>query len=785
VFKLILFSLLSFNLFGLELSISGAKQNHTEYATLHLKDPEQFLCQETLNDFKVVTQIVCAFTKKPPKKLKLIQNNFFKIENKIKNKTFFLIITPYQKIKLYPMIFNMTKNTSLFDADVKLADHWMIVGFKEKMPFIKEEKKSDVSIDFPFELNTDKLPYIGGLDIKGNPVHIKRVGDVTDYLKIKKLFENKKYTQTLDMINDVMLEYPNSLFNAELLYYKIKSYAKLEDNDNVVEMSKTYLNEFSSDENVPEVLALTAYAYHKIGLDSDAEYFFDRLFTEHDGNEYARLGFVYMGIMEEENAAVSKALSYYKRALNETQRIDIASFAAYRLARYHVLYDNKDEGKKYVDMIAYKTPEYFIHDLTTSMNMMYKAAEYEDYETAATIAKAITDSVGKQHDEHENLMKDRAMWLSKTDDKKKALEALNAYQEEYNSGMYEDMIAVAKDELFFDTNEGNFTVKLDEYNALIDEYPNDTIGDRAIYEKAKLLLNNDMYDDVLEMKDLLLSLDQEIYEDVDTVLKDAAVGVMKIALASRQCEEVLYLSNDYNITLSNEWDDGVYECSMVGANFTLSKEIASRNLNDKDLEQRKKWLYRYINVDFQTGNYTNIIEPSKELVTLIEDDNSSTYDSIYRVIFDTYQRLENDEKILESIVKIQEVFGISYKDIERYVAVMSLGEKNKDDNLVIQYGEEVMKIQNSSNSNAQSPFVEFTLYQSYINREQYEKALETIKSLDTIELNKTDRARQKYLLGTVYNKLWRGQEAIEAFEASITADPNSPWAKLATTAKGI
>ena len=503
--KLLLFFFLSFNLFALELSITGAKENFSPYSTLHLKDATPFLCQESKDDFGEVTKIVCAFSKKPPRAIKPLQNSFFKIENIVKKKTFFVIITPYKKIKLYPMVFDMTKNSVVYQADVKLASHWMIVGYDKKLPFIKKEAIVDTSINFPFELEKNKLPFVGSLDIKGNPVHIKRVGDVKDYLKIKKLYTEKKYTKCLELIEDIMQEYPNSLFNAELIFHKIRVYSKLDDNDNVISMAKTYLQEHSSDENVPEVLALIAYSYHKIGMSGDAQYFFDRLFNEHEDSEYAKLGFIYIGEMLESSGASSKAIAYYLRALNETQKIETAAMAAYHLAKYYTLSESLDEASKYIMKIVQAKPEYFMHDLTTSMNMMYKFGDNEKYFVAAAIAKAITDATDKEHDEHENLMKERAMWLTHTDDKHKALEALNAYIEEYQYGMFEEMIEVAKDELFFETSDGNFTQKLKEYNSLIEDYQNDTIGDRAIYEKAKLLLAHDMYKDVLDFEEPILS----------------------------------------------------------------------------------------------------------------------------------------------------------------------------------------------------------------------------------------------------------------------------------------
>ncbi len=114
---------------------------------------------------------------------------------------------------------------------------------------------------------------------------------------------------------------------------------------------------------------------------------------------------------------------------------------------------------------------------------------------------------------------------------------------------------------------------------------------------------------------------------------------------------------------------------------------------------------------------------------------------------------------------------------------MAIGSDRRDDNLVLKYGHEVMKIQKNSDSYAQSPFVEFALYQAYINRENYNKALETIKSLDIVELSKRDRSSQKYLLGSTYEKLWRGDEAQVAYQESIKADASSAWAKLAEGAK--
>ena len=781
--KWILFSFLLLELNALEITLTGAKENFQNYSILHLKDETPFLCQEMKDDFHRVVKIVCAFNQKPSANIKNLQNSFFKIENQIKKKTFFLIITPFKNIKLYPMIFDMTKDDTVYQADVKLSQHWMLLGYDKSLPFIKEESHVNTSINFPFQLSVDSLPYVGGLDLKGNPVHIKRVGDVTTYIKIKKLYKEENYEESLELTNKIMKDYPNSLFKAELLYYKIRVHAQLEDYDNVIAGSKEFLREHSSDENIPEILSLIANAYAHIGLNTDADYFFDRLFNEQSANEYAKRAYIYKAKMLEESGADSQAVKYYKKALNETQEVDIAATAAYKLAKNRITNGQYKEASLYIMKIVKAMPDFFMHDLTTSMQMMYKFADNSSYKTAAAIAKCIVGATDKDHDEYERLLKDRGMWLSKSDDKPLALEALNDYIKQFPFGLFEESVATAKDALFFDTSDGNFSVKLKEYNSLIEDYANDTIGNRAVYEKAKLLLDNNMYTDVLDMKELVLELDAEFYEDKEDIIVNSAIGEMKLSLKNRECKKVLRISSTYDISLSNEWDDGVYECSMLGGDYTLAKEITSKNLKAKDIDLRKKWLYRHLMVDFATGNYSEVVEASKELIVLLKDSKGKEYKDVYRTLFDTYQRLEETNKLLVQIMEIEKIFGITYIDIERYISVMSSGEKTKDDTIVIKYGEKVVNIQESSSSYAQSPYVEFTLYQAYLNKEDLDRALKMMESLNTVELKKTARARQKYLLGTVLESLWRTDEAQVAYEEAIQADEASAWASLAKSAQ--
>jgi len=781
---LLLFLLSSNILFALEISINGAKENYQKFSILHISDDNKFVCQAIKDDFEITTKIVCAFPKRPSKSIKELQNDFYKIDTFVKKKTFFVVITPYHKIKLMPVVLDLINDETIYQPDVSLSNHWMIIGYSDTLPLINNKPKPEIAINFPYYSNKDKLPYVGGLDLKGNPVYIKKVDDVADYLKIKTFFKEENYEYSLELIDEIFAAYPNTLFKAELIYYKIKVYAQLKNYEKLLDISKIYLREYSSDENIPEVLSLTANAYAKIGQNSDADYFFDRLFNEHENSVYAKWGYIYQGEMLEASGGTSKAVSFYKKALNETQDINVATNAAFHLAQIEIS-NSLNESGKYIEKIVKAKPSFFIKKRKPSMDMMQTFADGAEYTTASIIAKAILDEINQEDDEYEAILYHRALWLAKTDNKKEALAAIKEYLKVYSDGIFIDEIQVAKDELFFDTSDLNKSAKLAEYEKLILEYPNDSIGDRAIYEKVKLLLENGMYRDVLYSKNQLLKLDEEVYSDLNTIVTDAAVGVMQNALQNRECQEVLNISNDYNITLSNKWDDGIYECSMLGGDYQLAKRIASKNVKSKNLDERKKWLYRYVKIDFTIGNYSDVIDASKDLISLIDNVQTSKYKDVYRYLFDTYQRLEKSDEMISAIVDVQKVFGRDYKDLDRYVYAMTIGSDRKDDNIVIKYAEEVMKIQNASSSNPQSPFVEFTLYQAYVNKEDFNKALDIMKSLDNVDLSKAERSRQKYLLGTMYSKLWRDEEARKAYQASIDADSSSAWAKLAEDAKEI
>ena len=631
--RLVLPLFLSFNLFALEILINSAKEDSAKYSILNLKNSQKFLCQEEIDDFNTVTKVICAFKNKPSSKLKPIKNDFYQIDSFIKNKTFFIVITPFFKIKLVPIIFNLVTDNTVYTKNTTLSNYWVIVGYKDKLPLIYQDKKSEIGLNIPFVMDRYNLPFVDGLDMKGNPVHIKKVQDVTSYLQIKKYFKKKDYNKCLDLIETVMYEYPNSLFRAELLYYKILVYSKLKNYDSVIEFSKEYLKDYSSDENVPEILSLTANAYAKNGLNIDADYFFDRLFSEHADSVYKYWGYIYKGEMFEASGGIKKALSFYKKALNKTDNLDVAVMAAYRLAQYYIGSSKLKESSKYILKIIKAKPKFLMQHLKPSIEMMDQFAEEWDYKTAIAMANVLIDNSVIGDDNYEKLLRNRAIWLTKTQDKKRALKELNRYLKEFKYGTYEDEIKLAKNELFFDINETNTTYRLEKYNTLIDEYENDIIGQRAIYEKAKLLLKLKHYTEVLSFRDNILDLDSEKFSDKKDIIYLAAKGQSLEFMKNKKCFKLLKNIYEYEIEFDKKYDNQLYSCALTEANFDFAKKIALKNLKLEDIEQKKSWLFKYIKVEFLSSHFKEVIKISNDLFALIDNissKNNSQYKEIYR-----------------------------------------------------------------------------------------------------------------------------------------------------------
>jgi len=291
----------TFQLYALNIYVNSAKENKLPYAILHIIDKEPVDCQviPLALDKK---NYICQFKKIvkttiKTKKLRLADIDFLE-----KKKEFYIKITPKVDSKLIPInetLYNIKDVSS--ETKSKNTKHWVILLY-EKPPFGK--KIQNDGINFPVSYNHFLQPHVGPVDLNGAPISYARSKDVNYYLDIQKEFKKGDYESVVKDVDKVFKLYPNSIFKSDLLLYKLqvidesieKNLSPVSNdytNADVAKLGKAWIREFSSNENIPQVLMILVKNYLRSGSNSDVNYFLDILVTEHQNSIFTKRAILY------------------------------------------------------------------------------------------------------------------------------------------------------------------------------------------------------------------------------------------------------------------------------------------------------------------------------------------------------------------------------------------------------------------------------------------------------------------------------------------------------------
>lgn len=766
----------------MELSIQSGKEDGETFSILHLRHTSPFTCEAITNEFGEEKRVVCRFTTPARETLPTINNTYLTITGTSSAKGYTVTITPKAKMKLIPLPFDLTKEAQTYRSEVKSASHWSVVGYSKKLPLISP---SASSINFPVKMTRDTLPYVGGLDLKGNPVKISQAEDVADYLQMKKAYEAKNFEKVLELSTYTLKKYPNSIFKSELMVYRIRALHEKEEYEALLDSAKRFLRDFSSDTNVAEVLAYTANAYSKLGQSADADYFYDRLFKEHTDSPHAAAGMIFKARELEAAGSPKRAKMFYEKALDISLDVDVASQAAFKLAKMELDEGNTQIAKQHVDKILKANPKQFSQVRTDAMNMADTFVYRKDHTTGIRIIEALLNTTDPKTPEHEILLRNLGLRLAKAQKQSEALKRLNEYLETYKYGDYAEEVRRAKDGLFFEEGESNVSGELGKYDDLISRYGSDSVGQKALYKKAQLLLKEKKYKEVLDMEGELYRLDTTEYPKTNEIISQSAIGLEKRYLKEGKCTEAMALQKMYRIKLLPQWDGLVFECALKTAQYSVAKKIAEPHLKSKPIAERQVWLSRMVKTHFALGEYKQALKGGDELITLLKVQKNPPLNDIYRTMFDAAQRVGDGEGMIRHIKAVEEVFQNDFKEIERYTQMVALGLKRKDEAMVQNYARKAMALQTRTKTYTQTPYIEFTLAQSLQNVGKDAEALKVLKTLDSRKLTPEKRSRQQYLIGALAQSQGQKAQARAAFNASIKADKNSAWAKLAKDALGL
>ena len=769
-----------FPLFALTLSVSVAKENSQSFSTIHLKEDFAFQCLSEIDEYDALKQIQCVFPREPKEKFKAMETNFFKIDSFIQKKKYYIRILPLHKMKLFPISYSLLHNENIYAIDTKRpSKHWMVVGYSEKLPLIHQDKRTPLSINFPIDMQEIRLPSVGALDIAGNPIIMDKLYDVNAFMRIKSAYEAGNYDNLAKDADAIFAQYPDTIFVSELMLYKIRGYHQTEESEELLSVAKEFLWEFSDDENVPEVLAYMANAYSAVGLQADATYFYERLFKEFPNSKYAALGMIFLGDQQVAGGKAKEAKHFFEKALYKTKDVEIASMAAVRLAKISLEQGDVDRAAKLYHKIIEGNGIYLLHDVAENYDVARSFANRAKQKTAADILTSMTENLPQSDDRYETMVRDIGLYLSETKDKASAYKALKEYQSIYGEDAeYSAEVQTALDSLFYTPEDANTTALLAEYENLESKYANEEIGQKAALEKARLFQREKKYQAVLDMNGSGVEK-EEAYGEIE---QNSAQALAMNSLEKGECAKAIGLSQEYNLTIENKFDDKLYTCAFQTGNYELAKRTSLKHLKDSD---RLAWLYRYAKTLNQTGEYEELIKVSKDVVTLSALEKTDKYDDILQDTFRAYKRLGNTQAMITTIKELESRRGLKYDDIELYVDMVKLGLKENDDVIIQVYANKVITLQEKTNSYSQSPFVEFAALQVLKAQKKEKEQLVLLNKLVKLDLTKKEQARVQYMFGSLLMKQNKNAEARTAFEASIKADEKSAWAGLSKDALGL
>ncbi|KIM11249.1 MAG: hypothetical protein KU37_06285 [Sulfuricurvum sp. PC08-66] len=778
----LLWSLLGSLGWALTLDVQSGKEQGEQFATLHLREATPFVCKESIDTHDVITKVECFFDKAPTKTFQEVRNLFFVIQSYETPTQYVISIAPLKRIKLFPMTTHLSRTKEIVRYDAKTSQHWMVLGYNETMPLAQSRPVPRGGLSFPIRFARSELPYVGALGLDGVPLDMEQVEDVGDYLEIRNLYTKEQYEEVLQRIARAEEANAASIFQSEFLLYKIRTLYRLDDSSAVVDLAKEFLRLYSSDEAVPEVLLMISNSASSLGLVIDAEYFYDRLLTEHYDSPYATQGLIDLGAHALNRGDAEQATRHLKKALEKAEDKALASQAAMKLVQLFIARGNAQEAAYYMQKIADGNLEYLLADVPNSFELAQEMAKLEAPKEAATVMEPIFGAIDNLHDSYEGILYQMAVWFDEANANEKAYHYYKKYLELYAYGEHVADVDTRIDKVLFEMGDENVTKQLELYATIETKYAAEEIAQDALFNRAKLLLQERRYQEVLALKESLMGLTQEKFASKTALLLEAATAAINEALDAPKCQEALKLSATHEHNLTVPYDVKLYGCAMQESMYATAATIAQPYTAQKSLEERLAWSYRYVKAKAKTGDDKEVFVVGTDVVSMAKMAKKESYQDVLYDLFKSSVNLNEREKSIDYITQIESTFGLLFKDIELYTLMARSAKNNNDSAMIETYATKVVTLQRQHKSYTQSPAIEFLLLKALKENSKNDKAYALLKELVGYVNEGENGARAYYELGAMAQKMGDKSAARSAFESSVKANATSPWGKLSSDA---
>ena len=781
--------ILSAQLFALTIVLNSGKESKINYAILHLMDTQPFTC-ETIPDALEKKRYLCKADhpfNKPiePKKMKFAELSFYAKEG-----SFYMAIEPKIDSKLIPVEDTLYETTEVLSKPkAKQYRHWMILLQEE--PLYKDKVVQD-GLDFPIIFEKYQKPYIGALDLNGAPISYAQSKDIGLYLDMKRLYEKGDYAGVVDAASRVLEAFPLSIFRSEIELYAMRAMDKLLslkgeekdavlfDEEAIIAIAKRWTKEFTSDENLPEVFMLMTKSYLKLHAKADANYFIDILVSEHPESPYTKKAILFFADTLLPTKEKEKALKLYLDVLYSVKDIDIASEAAIRLSDYQIDVGKIQEAKEYLLKVLNVNANFLLKDKEASYTLAKRLHDHKLYDVAARILDMIVEHTPKTDEKRESLLKENGDWHAKAGDVEKAHKLYQEYLDTYrNGGEYVDEVKERLDELFFKRTENNETILANYYDKLIQNYTANAIGEKALIEKAKLLLKQGEFQKVLELEESLLKAPDAHGVKPEELIYEAAKSQAIKELEKGACQEVVRLVEQYKLHIEGAvYEEKLFGCFMRLARYERAKEISVLHVKDTKLDSRFVWTQRYANVLFKLSKHEEVRALKEDLQTMAKTLKTSINLETLRDLFFSSIVLKHPDEALAILQVVEERYPNTFTTIDLHNEIIKIASESKNDLLLISHAQKILALQKQFKSSPLSPMIEFNYIEALKRLGRDREALEVIQAIPQERISLKDKIRFFYYAGELSLKLGEKEKAKAYFTQCVENNETSSWKNI-------
>ncbi len=779
--------LATIQLFALNIYVNSAKESGLPYAILHIIDSEPVDCRVVPLKLDKKNYI-CQFKKivRTPikeKNLRIVDIDFLE-----RQKEFYIKISPKVYSRLIPVNQVLYENRDVLEEVAKKSTkHWVILLYTET-PFGKSSKSD--GINFPITYDKYMKPYVGPVDLNGAPIAYAQSKDINYYLDIQKELKKGDFEGVVQDSNRVLKLYPNSIFKSDILLYKLKALDESIEknippinnnytNADVASISKTWMREFSSNSNIPQILLILVKSYLRSGSNADVNYFLDILVTEHKNSPYTKKAILLFADSLFDKNKKQKAIKLYQDVLYSAKDLDIASLAAIKLTTSNINLGKIQEAKNYLLKVLNANKSYLLKNKDQSHKLAQKLADNGLYGVAATINDLLLKNINKNElDTRELLLKESGDWYAKDNEINRAYDRYKKYKKLYSDGVYIAEVNRAIDELFFKLNETNETKLAKYYDVLISKYNND-IKDKAVLAKAKLLLKQKRYQKVLDMQDLIKTAIDKNSTKGKNLINSAATVLLFDSLKTKQCKKAVNLVERYKLDIYKvDNEDMLYKCFVVTARYKKAQLLALDGLKSDNFVEKFKWLQKNIQIDSKLREFDKVIDLKTDLFTLSKVAKKPISASSYRAIFDAYFSNKEYSKALDILLQLDKKWANDVKNMNSYYKVVNYAQSQRDDVLLIKYAKKIINLQNRYKLSAYTPKIELRYMDALKRLTRYKNAKKVAIKLNKKKLKGRYKSRVLYELAEISIKLKQPKEAKKYFKICSSQKTKNSWTKL-------